>query len=454
MNQRHVHFIGIGGIGVSGIAQLAHKKGDKVSGSDIKESALTRKLASLGISVSIGHKAGHVEGAELVVYSSAIRPDNPELAAARGQGISVKRRAEFLSELMRDKKVVTITGAHGKTTTSSLCAKLLRTAGLHPTVAVGGILREDGENIRFGESEYFIAEADESDGTFLCYEPTYSIITNIDHEHMDFYKTYDKLLESFCAFVEKTKKEGCVIYCYEDAPLRKIVKKSTARGVSFGFSKEADFTAQKVLLGVGVSSFSCMRHERNLGAVRLSLMGRHNILNALAVIALGHELKVDFSVIKKALGEFEGVERRFQIKYEGDIFIVDDYAHHPTEIAATIEAARIMPASRLVVVFQPHRYSRTQALLAKFATCFAKVDYLVITDIYAAGEEPLDNVSAENIVSEVKKKAQAHAEYVAKELLIDHLRKIAQKGDLVLFLGAGDITRVSDEFAKVFQKQA
>jgi UDP-N-acetylmuramate--alanine ligase len=453
ISNRHIHFIGIGGIGVSGIAQLAMKRGDRVSGSDIKESAITRKLSRMGARICIGHDPKNLRRPDLVVYSSAIRPDNPEIVAAGAQGIPVIRRAEFLSELMADKKVITVTGAHGKTTTSSLAAKLLMSAGLHPTVAVGGILREDGDNVKSGDSLYFVSEADESDGTFLMYKPTYSIITNIDYEHMDFYKTYDNLLKSFATFVRQTKEGGCIFYFQEDQALESIVKESKVRSVSFGFSPQADYYPRSISLEQCRLTFTVFRHRQELGEISLGLMGRHNVANALAVIALGLELKIDFEKIRSAFKGFKGVERRFQVKYEGkDVFVVDDYAHHPTEIAATIAAAKVCPRRRLVVVFQPHRYSRTQLLLEQFAQSFIKSDYLVITDIYAAGEKPIAGVSPESIIDRIRRQTQIPAEYVAKDHVVAHLKNLVREDDLVLFLGAGDITKLSDEFAESFQK--
>lgn len=449
----HIHFIGIGGIGVSGIAQLALKKGDKVSGSDIRESAITRKLEHLGAAVFREHKKENVHGADLVVYSSAIGADNPEMVEARSLGICVKRRAEFLSDLMAEKKVIAITGAHGKTTTSSLAAKLLQEAGLNPSIAVGGILREDGDNAKSGASDYFVAEADESDGTFLCYAPTYAIITNIDHEHMDFYGTFENLLSSFLAFVHRTKKDGCVFYCFDDDALKIMAQKSLVKTISFGYSPDADFYPKNITFTPCHLNFECFRRGKKIGDVSLGLMGHHNVLNALSVVALGLELGLDFSVIKRGLAAFQGVERRFQVKYEDeDIFIVDDYAHHPTEIAATIEAARACERKRLVVVFQPHRYTRTKLLLDKFAASFLKSDYLLVTDIYAAGENPLPGISAQSIVDKVRQEARLSADYVAKDKIIEYLKGIVRRDDFVLFLGAGDITKISDEFAKSFQK--
>jgi UDP-N-acetylmuramate--alanine ligase len=375
------------------------------------------------------------------------------MAAAKSAKIKLQRRAVFLSELMKDMTVITITGAHGKTTTSSLAAKLLMQAGLHPTMAIGGILREDGENAMLGEGRYFVAEADESDGTFLCYTPTYSIITNIDHEHLDFYKTFDGLLEAFTKFVGQTKKDGCVFYFNEDPALKAIVARSKVRAVSFGFSEQADFYPKSVLLSQCRLKFTCMKKDKALGEIATGLMGRHNVLNCLAVIALGCELGLDCDRIKKALSGFRGVERRFQVRHEDkDILIVDDYGHHPTEIAATISAAKLCRRARLVVVFQPHRYSRTQMLMDQFAKSFVESDHLIVTDIYAAGEEPIGGVTAELLVARIQEKSRVPVAYVPKEKVIEHLGTVVLNNDLVLFLGAGDITKIADEFAKKYQQ--
>lgn len=448
---QHIHFIGIGGIGVSGIAQLALKHGYQVSGSDMKKSPVTEKLEKMGAMITIGHEAKHVHGASLVVYSSAIRPDNPERREAMRLGIPVIRRAEFLSDLMADKTVITVTGAHGKTTTSSLAAKLLLSAGLNPTAAVGGILREDGDNMKFGDSRYFVAEADESDGTFLCYTPTYSLITNIDHEHLDHYQTYDNLLKAFDVFVRQTKPEGCVIYCAEDKMLSDIVRSRDIRSVGYG--EGGRFTASNISLSSCRLSFDCYDEGVMLGSVSMHLLGRHNVLNALAVIALGRELGIDFEVIGRALAEFKGVERRFQVKYESkDVCVVDDYGHHPTEIAATISSARLCGRGRVVVIFQPHRYSRTRLLLDRFAPSFRDCDELFITDIYGAGEEPQEGITSQILARAVQKDVTLPVTYMARERILCDLKGRLRKNDLVLFLGAGDITRLSDEFAKSLQE--
>jgi UDP-N-acetylmuramate--alanine ligase len=446
--KRHIHFVGIGGIGMSGIAHLAHKNGAVVSGSDVRASAVTRKLENMGIRIFIGHEACHVDAAELVVYSSAIASDNPEMTAARTRRVPVLKRAEFLSELMKDKTVVTVTGAHGKTTTSSLAAKLLMSAGLCPSVAVGGILREDGDNAKAGESSYFVAEADESDGTFLCYTPTYSIITNIDQEHMDFYKTYDNLLGAFAKFISQTRPGGRVIYCREDPVLTRCVVESGVAGLGYGWGSEADVRAEEVHCGHCRLSFKVFAGVASLGAFQLSLMGRHNVLNALAVIALGRELGIGLDVIQKALADFRGVERRFQIKRDDEgLMVVDDYGHHPTEIAATIQAARVCGRRRLVVVFQPHRYTRTHLLMDRFAESFAGCDRLFITDIYSANEAPVLGVDAPALVERIRMQSPLSVAYAPKVSLLERLSSEVRPGDLVLFLGAGDITRMSDEFA-------
>ncbi|MFH1692620.1 MAG: UDP-N-acetylmuramate--L-alanine ligase [Candidatus Omnitrophota bacterium] len=450
---KHIHFIGIGGIGVSAIAQLALKKADKVTGSDAKSSEITDKLKRLGIDVKIGHDARHVEGADLVVYSSAIPADNPELTAARIQGIPVKKRAEFLNILMAEKTVVTVSGAHGKTTTSSLAARLLCEAGFGPTVAVGGILCEDGDNAKFGQSPYFVAEADESDGSFLLYSPDYSIITNIDEEHMDYFRSRDNLLDSFSRFIHQTKQGGCVFYCRQDAALTSLVVESGVRSVSFGFTPQADFYPEDMVFLSDGLVFNCMCYGKLLGKVVLKLIGRHNVLNAMAVIALGMALGISFIKIRSILADFKGVQRRFQTKYDGlDVKIVDDYAHHPTEIQATLEAASLSLRRRLVVVFQPHRYTRTQVLLDRFARCFYKSDHLVVTDIYAAGEEAISGVDAQCVVDRIRAHVKTPVDYVARSEVVNYLKGVVCQDDLILFLGAGDITKISDEFAGIFKK--
>ncbi len=450
---RHIHFIGIGGIGVSGCAWLAMKAGVQVSGSDVKESAVTRRLRRAGAQVVIGHDEANIGGAGLVVYSSAIKTDNPELVAARMRRLPVKKRAEFLSDLMADKAVVSVAGAHGKTTTSSLAATLLAAAGLCPTVAVGGILREDGDNARCGESRFFVAEADESDGTFLCYTPMYSLVTNIDHEHLDYYKTYDNLLHAFAAFMKQTAPGGCVIACRDDATLYGLARDNAPRLITYGFSEEADLRITRYAADGRSIRFTAAWRGRPLGTFSVSLCGRHNASNAAAVAALGLELEIEPEMIRKALASFQGVERRFQVCHEDkDLMIVDDYGHHPTEIVATLEGARACARRRLVVVFQPHRYTRTQALMDRFARSFLLCDHLFVTDIYAASEDPIDGVTGESLVERIREQAPCPVTYAPRAALVERVRAAVQPGDLILFLGAGDITKASHEFAHLFQK--
>ncbi|MGE5280277.1 MAG: UDP-N-acetylmuramate--L-alanine ligase [Deltaproteobacteria bacterium] len=450
---RHIHFIGIGGIGVSGLARLALKAGVRVSGSDVRESAVTQALRAAGAQVVLGHRGQNVGDAECVVYSSAIRPDNPEMVAARTRHLTVKKRAEFLCDLMEEKTVVAVAGAHGKTTTSSLAAKLLTAAGLCPTVAVGGILREEGDNAHCGESRFFVAEADESDGTFLCYTPTYSLVTNIDQEHMDHYKTYDNLLCAFAAYLKQTAAGGCVIACADDAALADLASANAPRLVTYGFSPRADVFIEKFAADERTIRFSCSRRGRSLGAFTLSLCGRHNALNAAAVIALGLELDLDPRTIREALASFRGVERRFEVRHEDrDVMIVDDYGHHPTEIVATLAGARERIPGRLVVVFQPHRYTRTQALFDRFAKSFSHCDHLLVTDIYAANEDPIEGVTAENLVERIRANAACPVSYAPRPDLVGRVRAVVRPGDCVLFLGAGDITKASHEFAAFYKK--
>jgi UDP-N-acetylmuramate--alanine ligase len=415
---------------------------------------MTRRLAELGVRVGIGHEGSHVAGADLVVYSSAIRPDNPEIVAARQMGIPVCRRAEYLCELMRQKTVITVSGAHGKTTTSSLAATLLVRSDFRPTVAVGGILRDDGDNVKLGESAYFVAEADESDGSFLCYQPTYSLITNVDYEHMDYYKTFDHLKEAYGRFIAQTRPEGCVIYCQEDPVLRSLVDSGGVRSLSYGWDAGADFSAVDVRLSEQGLSFSCARAGGNLGQISSRLLGRHNVLNILAVVALATELGIPFESVREAVAAFAGVERRFQTKLRrDDVWVVDDYAHHPTEIAATLAAARSCRPGRLLAVFQPHRYTRTHLLMERFAPSFSSCDLAVVTDIYAAGEDAIEDVTAEGVARRMADFG-IPTRYVPKAQLVKVLADVIQPRDMVMMMGAGDITRLSDELTTVLEKKS
>ncbi|MFH0855716.1 MAG: UDP-N-acetylmuramate--L-alanine ligase [Candidatus Omnitrophota bacterium] len=448
--KKHYHLIGIGGIGMSGIAKLLLDCGYKVSGSDLKESPVTLELEKKGAQIFIGHKAENVDGADVVVYSSAVKGDNPEAAQAKSLGISVVMRAEALACLMKDKGVIAVAGSHGKTTTTSLVACLLLEAGLFPTVAIGGILKNIETNACLGGGKFFVAEADESDGSFLYYKPNYSIITNIDREHLDYYKSFEKELDAFREFIDKTDIEGCVFGSADDKNLADILRGSSKRHILFGLNENADIYPKDVKFKGLSSEFECIYKNNSLGRFNLALGGEHNISNALSVIALGMELGIDLGFTRKALSGYKGAGRRLEIKYENQSFkLIDDYAHHPTEIQATLKAAKRLKHNRLIAVFQPHRYSRTQLLLDDFAKSFQDADYIIITDIYAASENPIEGVGASLLVDKIRRQGKARAvDYFAKDKIIGHIEEIIKPGDLLITLGAGDIAKVSDELAE------
>lgn len=446
----HIHFIGIGGIGMSGIASLLSAQGYFVSGSDIKESPQTQKLAERGIKISLGHSREHLDGAQMAVYSSAIKNDNPELLAARERGLAIMHRAEVLAKLMQDKTTIAVSGSHGKTTTTALIGHLLLQAGFYPTVAAGGVLRNVDDNACLGKSDYFVAEADESDGTFLYYNPDYPIVTNIDREHLDYYKNFADISAAYGKFISNAKDGGCLFCCGDDAHIRQITRGFGKRIIYFGLSKENDFYPDNVTLNEFSSRFTYCRKGEPLGEVTLPLSGAHNISNSLGVIALGLCLGISRKRIEEAFAAFKGTERRFQLKSDSaGIRLIDDYGHHPTEIRATLSAAKNLKHKRLIVIFQPHRYSRTNFLMEEFAESFSAADYVMITDIYGASEAPIAGVSSEALCEKIKERhPRAQVFYVKKEGIIEDVLKIAKAQDVVLTLGAGDIGKVSDELAK------
>ncbi|MGE5308446.1 MAG: UDP-N-acetylmuramate--L-alanine ligase [Deltaproteobacteria bacterium] len=451
---RKYHLIGIGGIGMSGIARLMRARGMAVSGSDVRQSRSTDELASLGCRICIGHSASNLGDADEVIYSSAIKEDNPEMREARRRGVPVRKRAEALAELMGDKKVITVAGAHGKTTTSSLVSHMLITAGLSPTIAVGGILKNIGNNVREGDGDFFVAEADESDGTFLCYRPTYSIITNIDREHLDYYKDFPSLLEAFGRFIQQTEPKGC-LFCGQDQNLVKLMASCRGRSMIFGFSPELDIYASSLRFKGLTSEFDCYRKGEFLARFKLSLGGSHNVSNSLAVIALGMELGIGIGTIGQALATYQGAGRRLDVKLRTDKWtVVDDYGHHPTEIRATLNALSQVESGRRIVVFQPHRYTRTKLLLDEFSGCFAQADHVIITDIYAASEPPIEGITGEFLAGKVRAASPGKTvEYVPRDRLRAHVLGLVRPKDLVATMGAGDITKVSDEIAEELKKQ-
>jgi UDP-N-acetylmuramate--alanine ligase len=442
---RRIHFVGIGGIGMSGIAELLANQGYAVSGSDARASDVTRRLETLGVRVLTGHAAEHVGDADVVVVSSAVRPTNPEVVAARARAIPVIPRAEMLAELMRLKQGIAVAGAHGKTTTTSMVALLLDRAGLDPTAVIGGRLSAFGSNARLGQGSYLVAEADESDGSFLLLSPVIGIVTNVDREHLEHYGSFEGVLDAFVAFANKVPFWGVVIACADDAQLMALRPRITRRVVSYGIdSPTCDIQAAAVALEAFGSSCRVVVGGRDVGTLRLSVPGRHNLLNALSAVAVGLELGLRFEAIAAALVEFRGAERRFQPLGEAaGVLVVDDYGHHPTEITAVVAAARAGLERRLVVVFQPHRYTRTERLLPEFGAALAKADVVVLCDIYPAGEDPIPGVTVDAVAAAVQA-AGGPSPIVIRAIddVAAGVAALARSGDLVITLGAGSIGAV------------
>jgi UDP-N-acetylmuramate--alanine ligase len=444
---KHVHFVGIGGIGMSGIAEVLITLGFTVSGSDIELSAVTDRLASLGATVWEGHDAGHVTGSDVVVVSSAIGQGNPEVTAARRTGIPVIPRTKMLAELMRVRTGIAVAGAHGKTTTTSLAAAVLDEAGFDPTIVVGGRVKSLRTNARLGEGTYIVVEADESDGSFVQLTPVYAIITNVDAEHLDFYGGLENIYESFVRFAGQVPFHGALVCCSDDPHLRTILPRIDRRIVTYGFGADAEVRGVEIVSQRGGSTFSVEVRGDRRGELFLNLPGAHNVSNALGVCALADELGVPFDAVRRAFAAFEGVARRFEIKGERDgILFVDDYGHHPTEIRAVIETARETFDRRLIVVFQPHRYTRTRDVHELFEDCFKGADEVFITDIYPAGERPLPGINGEMIYRAARRGGECAVSYLAdRDALRRAVRDTMRRGDCVLTLGAGDIWKLGDE---------
>ena len=451
---RHIHFVGIGGIGMSGIAELLANLGYAVSGSDAKASAVTARLAALGVRVYEGHDAAHVGQADVVVVSSAVRPLNPEVIEARRRHVPVIPRAEMLAELMRLRLGIAVAGAHGKTSTTSMIAFALERAGLDPTAVIGGRLRAFGSNARLGRGDYMVVEADESDGSFLRLSPAVAVITNVDREHLDHYGDFDHVCQAFVDFANAVPFYGATIACVDDPPLRALWPRFSRRVVGYGLENpDADLLGDQVQVSpTGASCRVVRRHGGGvglepLGSLTLRVPGRHNLQNALATVAVALELEVPFARVAAALAEFQAPDRRFQvIGREAGVTVVDDYGHHPTEIAAVLAAARTLGPARVVVAFQPHRYTRTRDLLAEFGQALGRADEVVITGIYAAGEDPLPGVTVEAVAESVMSHTRAPVHLVPRlEDVAGHVAAIARAGDLVLTLGAGSITTVGEQ---------
>ena len=447
---QHIHFVGIGGIGMSGIAEVLLNLGYRVSGSDVKRTAITDRLEKLGGIVYEGHAASNMEGANVLVTSTAVRFDNPEVVEAVRKQIPVIPRAEMLAELMRLKYGIAIAGSHGKTTTTSMTAYVLTQGGLDPTVVVGGRLNAWGSNAKLGKGDLILVEADESDKSFLKLSPTIAVVTNIDREHLDFYKDLEDIQAHFVQFVNKVPFYGAVIICLDDPNVQAIIPQITRRMITYGMTAQADISATQVevMHDRFGSAFNVKYRGQDLGRVQLNVPGMHNISNAMAAIAVGLDLELSFEIIASALETFRGAERRFQVKgtHSDNILVVDDYGHHPTEIRATLAAAK-SSGRRLVTLFQPHRYTRTAALREDFARSFYDADVVLLTDIYAASEEPIEGITAQALAEDIERFGHRNVRYIGSvEQGAQAIAEVVQSNDLVLTLGAGSVWKAGEEF--------
>jgi UDP-N-acetylmuramate--alanine ligase len=441
---KKIHFVGIGGIGMSGIAEVLLNQDYRVSGSDLKESDTTRRLAELGGEISIGHAAENIVGVDVVVTSTAVKADNPEVVEALRQHIAVIPRAEMLAELMRMKYGIAIAGTHGKTTTTSMASVVLHHAGVDPTAVIGGKLDVFGSNAKLGRGKFLVAEADESDGSFLHLSPTIAVVTNIDMDHLDYYSGIDEIKQVFIDFINKVPFYGRAIICLEDSNIQAILPEVKKRYTTYGFSSQADFYATDIQQRQGRTSFTACHNGEELGRVSFRMPGKHNVLNALAVIAIARELEIPFQTIIGGFRNFGGLQRRFQVRDQvNDIMIIDDYGHHPVEIKATLAAAKGGWNKRVIAIFQPHRYSRTDQLFVEFQTAFYQADHLILVPVYAAGEDPIEGATAEALAQGIGEHGHKSVCYCESlEAAADRAVELAEPGDMVMSLGAGDVNQV------------
>lgn len=450
---QRIHFIGIGGSGMSGIAEVLINQGYEVSGSDPSSNRATDYLKSLGADIRHSHSAENVLDKHVVVVSSAISDDNVEVRTAREHSIPVIPRAEMLAELMRMKHGITIAGTHGKTTTTSLVATVLAAGGLDPTVIIGGRIKSMGGHAKLGQSQYLIAEADESDGSFLKLSPTLAVVTTLDEEHMDFYQTLQNMKDAFLQFLNKIPFYGAAFLCLDDVNLQSLLPGIKKRTITYGLKSQADYTAKNISVKGLKTYFTVYYRDKKLGEILSGALGRHNVCNTLAAVAVGMELNMDFPTIANSLENFSGVQRRFEIlKQSESLIIVDDYAHHPVEIQATLLTAKeVWPDRRLVVIFQPHRYSRTKHLMESFFSAFNDADQLLLLDIYPAGEKEIEDVHSQRLAEGVKEYGHKNVEYIGgTESVIPQLQKMLKPGDVVMALGAGNIGELSHKLVSHF----
>ncbi|MDD6091997.1 MAG: UDP-N-acetylmuramate--L-alanine ligase [Hallerella succinigenes] len=452
---KRLHFVGIGGAGMSGIAEVLHENGFVVTGSDTGDGPAIQYLKDLGLEIFPTHDAKNVENADLLVYSSAVKMDNPEIVEAKARRIPVIRRAEMLGELMRLKYTLAVSGTHGKTTTTSMLGAIWEAAGEDPTVIVGGVVKGKGSGAKVGRGRYLIAESDEFDRSFLSMMPSSAIITNIDREHLDTYGTLDAIKDAFVAFANKVPFYGQVVVCIDNPNIQSVLMRFTKPVVTYGFSRQAMYRADNVRSENGISYFEVFKNNESIGEFSLRIPGKHNVLNATATIALSNEEHIPLDVVRKALGQFTGVKRRFElVGEENGVMVYDDYAHHPTETAATLQGARdTFPEKRVIVVFQPHLYTRTRDQYEAFAEVFANCDELLVLEIYKAREQPIPGISGKLISDTAVARGHQNARFVGtKEEALEVLKKDAKPGDLVLFMGAGDVWKAERPFLEALKK--
>ncbi len=452
---KNIHFVGIGGIGMSGIAEVLLNLGYKISGSDLRASEMTERLERLGATISIGHRVENVSRADVVVYSSAVRSANPEIVSALEHQIPVITRAEMLAELMRMKYGIAVAGTHGKTTTTSMIAAILGYCGIDPTIVIGGRVNSIGSNARAGKGEYLVAEADESDGSFIKLSPTIAVVTGIDPEHMDHYCDMEEVKAAYLGFINKVPFYGCAVLCLDHPNIQSLLPNISRRYMTYGLTVQSDITARGLSFDGMDSIFTVWFRDRKMGKVRIGMPGEHNVYNALAAITVALELDMDFESIIEGMRDFGGVQRRFQIKgIVNDIVVIDDYGHHPQEIKATLKAAKNGWGRRTVAVFQPHRYTRTRDLFSEFLSAFNDADELILTDLYPAGEEAIDGAASYDLYRAIKEHGHRNvAYYPNKDDIPGYLAGSLKSGDMVVTLGAGDVWQVSDNLLKMYGEQ-
>lgn len=452
---KQIHFIGIGGSGMNGIAEVLVNMGYMVTGSDLAETDTTRRLRSLGATIFIGHREENVAGSHCVVYSSAVKKENPEVTEAVSRQIPIIPRAEMLAELMRLKYGIAIAGTHGKTTTTSMISMILNNANMDPTIVTGGKLNSIGANAKLGGGDFLVAEADESDRSFLKLSPTIAIVTNIDREHMDTYKDMEDVKSAYLNFMNKVPFYGCAVICLDHPVIQSLVPGITRRFISYGLTAQADVHARNIRHEGMKTTFEVWHNRERLGEIALGLPGEHNVYNALAAATVARELEIDFAHIKAGLEGFTGVERRFHVRGEaGGITVVDDYGHHPEEIKAVLRAAKKGWTNRVVVVFQPHRYSRTKDLYQEFLSAFNDAEKLILADIYPAGEERIEGVSGEALYKGIKAYGHKDVAYVPETANIpEYLKGVTLPGDIIITLGAGDIWKAGVKFLELVREQ-